>query len=154
MRMVGYHDGAFALDVDPVMVVVVPCHRSALKADLALLLSVAVAFVGKCMREGGERVSSPQVWWDTRYNDGAFDSDVNPVVVIVVCCHRSALEVDLALLLSIVVAFVGKCTRKGGERVSSSHVWWDTMTGHLPRTSTPSLWSSFLVVAWPSRSMP
>ncbi len=53
---------SFALDVNPVVVVVVPSRCSALEVDLALLLSIAVAFVGKCAREEGERVSSPCVW--------------------------------------------------------------------------------------------
>ncbi len=44
-------------------------------------------------------------------------------MVVIVPSHRSALEVDLALLLSVVVAFVGKCAREGGERVSSLHIW-------------------------------
>ncbi len=62
MRMVEYDDKAFASDVDPVVVVVVPSRRSALDVDLALLLSVAVAFVGKCTCGGGERVSSTCTW--------------------------------------------------------------------------------------------
>ncbi len=114
--MVGYHNGAFASDIDPVMVVVVPCCRLALEVDLAILLSVAVTFVGKCARGGRKSVVPTRM---VGYDDGAFASDVDPIIVVDIPCRRLALEVDLSLLPSVAVAFVGKCTRKEGERVSS-----------------------------------